>query len=479
MPIPEGATMRSTTWGNQAFMRIEFDDELIKTETPIFYRAVLTDHADKIGGASIFIAGFSETPYINGNFRGSALNSLVKITGYNSKKLQDISDEALRQMLGNRRVRNARITTGSRFGRASQEEIVVQVDRDRLATHGLTVVDVVRHLRRLLGVDTPWSMLIDGENERVQLSFFDSESMEYTDAIQTLIRTPEGKNIRIADIVTVETVPLSGEITREDQRYASYVNWEYIGTDQMRQAYIKSIIGSLTLPYGYDAEESTREFFTPEEEEELTMALVLAVIFIFMVLAAVFESVTLPILVLISLPMALVGVFLAFWLTNSAFDSSARIGLILLFGIVVNNAILLLSRFRTEATLILKSKLGGDPAADAALFPGMKKELGGSDLWRLPKSERGQLLHRAIARATHVRLRSVLLTSGTTIVGLAPLLIHFRDTQDKDIWENLALASIGGLASSTILILLTMPALYYMCIRMDWLWKGALNWIRR
>lgn len=84
-----------------------------------------------------------------------------------------------------------------------------------------------------------------------------------------------------------------------------------------------------------------------------------------------------------------------------------------------------------------------------------------------------------MARATHVRLRSVLLTSGTTIVGLAPLLIHFRDTQDKDIWENLALASIGGLASSTILILLTMPALYYMCIRMDWLWKGAISWIRR
>jgi HAE1 family hydrophobic/amphiphilic exporter-1 len=356
---------------------------------------------------------------------------------------------------------------------------VVTVHRDRLATHGLTVTEVVRHLRQLLGVDTPWSMLIEGENERVQLSFFDSEELEYSDAVQTSIKTADGRNVRIADLVSVETEPLSGSITREDQRYASYVNWEFIGTDQMRQAYIKGIMNSLDLPYGYDAEESRREFFTPEEDEELTTAIVLAIVFIFMVLAAVFESVTLPLLVLVSVPMALVGVFLAFWWTNSTFDSSARIGLILLFGIVVNNAILLLSRFRTESTLILKAKLGGDPGGEAALFRGLKKELGGSDLWKLPSAERAGLLHRAIARATHVRLRSILLTSGTTIVGLAPLLIHFRDTQDKDIWENLALASIGGLASSTLLILVAMPALYYMCIRTNWLWRRALQAVRR
>ncbi|MDH3217289.1 MAG: efflux RND transporter permease subunit [Candidatus Krumholzibacteria bacterium] len=479
MPIPDGARMRSTTFGNQAVMRVEFDDGLLKTETPIYYRAVLTDQADKLAGAAIYIAGFSETPYINGNFMGSALNSLVKVTGYNSRRLNDIVEVALKQVERNRRVRNARITTGERFGRATQEEVVITVHRERLATHGLSVIEVVRHLRRLLGVDTPWSMLIEGENERVQLSFYDSETLEYSDAVETMIKTQSGERVRIADLVSLQTFPLSGSITREDQRYTSYLNWEYIGTDQMRQSYIKKVIESLTLPYGYEAEESRREFFTEEEEEELLLTVILAIIFIFMVLAAVFESLTLPTLVLISLPMALVGVFLAFWWTNSAFDSSARIGLILLFGIVVNNAILLLSRFRTESTLVLRVRLGGNPSEKVALFPGITKQLGGSDLWKLPRPERARLLHRAIARATHIRLRSILLTSGTTIVGLAPLLVHFRDTKDKDIWENLALASIGGLASSTILILLAMPALYYMCIRCDWLWRGLLQRVRR
>jgi HAE1 family hydrophobic/amphiphilic exporter-1 len=229
---------------------------------------------------------------------------------------------------------------------------------------------------------------------------------------------------------------------------------------------------SLDLPYGYDAEETQREFFSEEEEEELVLTLVLAVVFIFMVLAALFESVALPFLVLISLPMALVGVFVAFWVTDSSFDSSARIGLILLFGIVVNNAILLASRFRTEASLILKSKLGVDPEKKFALFSSTRTQPGGIDLWSLPRDERAPLLRRAIGRATRIRLRSILLTSGTTIVGLAPLLVHFRETEDKDIWENLALASIGGLASSTILILVAIPPLYYLCVRCGWIWRG-------
>jgi Cu/Ag efflux pump CusA len=196
-------------------------------------------------------------------------------------------------------------------------------------------------------------------------------------------------------------------------------------------------------------------------------------------MAALFESITLPVLVLISVPMALVGVVLIFWLTSSTFDSSARIGLILMFGIVVNNAILLISRFRTESGLIMKVKLGGDPSERAALFPGMRKQLGGSDLFGLPKEERAGLLRRAVARGTRIRLRSIFLTSGTTIAGLAPLLIHLNETDDKDIWENLALASIGGLVASTILLIVVMPPMYYYFVRTGWTFRSFLGWLKR
>jgi hypothetical protein len=113
------------------------------------------------------------------------------------------------------------------------------------------------------------------------------------------------------------------------------------------------------------------------------------------------------------------------------------------------------------------------------LFPPLRRHVGGSDLWVLPKEERVELLKRAVARGSRVRLRSILLVSGTTIVGLAPLLVHMNETADKDIWENLSLATIGGLTSSTILILLVTPAVYTGCIRLSWQLRRFTAWAKR
>ena len=497
MPVKEGASMRVTVFGKQAFMQIEFEDFLLQSGIPMLYRSLLSEQADVTGGTVIYIAGFSDTPYLKGNFQGSALNSLVKITGYNSKRLTEIAERTVERVKRNRRVRNPRITGSERFGRTTNEETLVNLNRDALADHNLTVLEVVGYVRRLLGVDTPWSMLVDGEQERVQLSFSDAESIEFSQIAEETIESASGERVRLGDLVTMQTVPLSDAIVRENQRYTMLVNWEYVGTDRMRRAFMKSILDTMELPYGYSAEEALREFFTEEEEEELWLTVVLAAAFILMIMAALFESFSLPLLVLTSLPMALFGVVVAYWKTAATFDSSARIGLVLLFGVVVNNAILLVARFRMESKLTLKAKLGGDPERTAALFPGMRRPLGGSHLRVLPKQERARLLRRAVARGTLVRLRSVLLTSGTTIVGLLPLLIRIEhvpwkpswllglelpfalrwmDTSNQDIWQNLALTSVGGLVSSTVLIILTIPALYYMSVRMGWGFRRLGLW---
>ncbi len=495
MPIHEGARMSSTVWSNQGYIEIEFDDDTLQTGVPMLYRALLTDLADNTGGVTIFINGFSDQPYIKGTFGGAALNSLIKVSGYNSKKLEEIAETTLAKVSTNRRVRNARITSSNRWGRSSTEETVIQMRRDVLAEHGLTVSEVVGYVRRLLGLDFPWNMLIDGEQEQVQLSFTDAETIEFSEIADRVIETSQGEQVRLGDLVTMQKLPLSDAISREDQRYTMFVNWEYVGTDRMRKAYLQGILGSMDLPYGYAAEESERQFLTEEEESDLQKTILLAVGFIFMVLAALFNSPSLPFLVLNSVPLALVGVYVIFWKAGVPFDSSAKVGLVLLFGVVVNNAILLISRFRHEAAAILRVKLGGDPEAEAALFDGQRKDLGGSDLWHV--EDRARLLRWAVARATIIRLRSILLTSGTTIVGLLPLLFHwdsvrwtislklfeftlpfrirFLDTESQDIWENLALASVGGLISSTILILLVVPSLYYFCVRFGWILRRVMN----
>jgi len=478
LPLPEGTRMIARVFGNQAIIRVEFEEAVRQSEVPMHYRAILIDRADRTGGSSVFIRGFSDRPYFKGAFAGSALNSLVKITGYNSKRLNEIAEATLARAERSRRVRNARITTGSQFERIRQEEMVIRIRRDQLAAHGLTVLELAGQIRRLMGVDFPWNMLIEGEQEQVQLSYLDADDISYADVAEMLIRNSEGEQVRLGDLISIERREVSRSITRENQKYTAHVNWEYLGTDAMRQAYIKDILAGIELPYGYEAEEARQEFFTEEEEGELNLTVGLALAFIFFVLAALFESISLPFLVLASVPMALVGVFVTFWLTHSTFDSSARIGLILLFGIVVNNAILLISRFRTEAELILKARLPGDAPRDASLFPALRRQLGGSNLWLLPPQERAASLRRAVARGTRIRLRSILLTSGTTIAGLAPLLVHLGESQDKDIWENLALASIGGLVASTVLLILLLPPLYYYLVRTGWVLRRFGGWLR-
>ncbi len=478
LPVPEGARMSARAFGNQAIIRVEFEKELRKTPLPFHWRELLIARADQTAGSSVYIRGFSDRPYFKGAFGGSALNSLIKITGYNSKRLNEIAQTTLDRVEKNRRARNARITTGAQFERIRQEEMVIKIRRDQLAAHDLTVLDLTAQIRRMLGVDIPWTMLIDGDQERVQLSYQDAEHISYTDIADLVVRNPAGEQVRLGDLIDIERREVSRSITRENQKYTTHVNWEYLGTDQMRQKYLKDVLPGIQLPYGYQAEEARQEFLTQEEEEEIGLAVWMAVVFIFIVLAAVTESLTIPLLVLLAIPMSLVGVFVIFWLTHSVFDSSARIGLVLLFGVAVNNAILLLMRYRAEATLLLKSKLGGDPEVAASLFPPLRRALGGSDLWALPASERVGLLMRAVARGTRVRMRSILLTSGTTVVGLAPLLVHMNETADKDIWENLALATIGGLVSSTLLLLFITPVVYTTFIRLGWTVRRFFAWVR-
>jgi len=329
----------------------------------------------------------------------------------------------------------------------------------------------------LLGVENPWRMVVDGEDQRLMLTFADAESIEYDQILGRTMTTSRGQKVQLGRLISIESRPEISSINRHDQKYSQQINWEYIGTDRMRRQFLKDIVAGIQLPYGYTAEDMSGQQITEEEEEELKNTLWLTLAFIFMALAAMFESFALPLLVLLSIPMALVGVAGIFWGTGSEFDSSAKIGLILMFGIVVNNAILLINRFRLQVREILAEENVPTGAGDGEVPA--KRRLGGFDLWRLPGDSRQRILQRAIIDGTRIQMRSILLTSGTTIAGLLPLLYKKDATAGKDIWENLALSSIGGLGSSTVLILMGIPALYWIFTRWGWGFARFGRWVRR
>ena len=460
-PIPDGITMKTTSFDNRAFMEVRFEEDMLRTEYPEMFRNRMIVLAEELGGMFIFINGFGD-PYMKGGRGGGMSNSLIRITGYNSKELTRISEETMDRLSRNRRVRNVRLTGGDRFDRSNTDETLIVIDREAIASYHISVMEVVGYLRRLLGIEFPWHMLVDGEDQRLQLSFANADDIQYDQIAAHVMTTQAGNQVRLSDLVELVQQPVISSINRKDQRYSMQINWEYVGTDKMRQRYIQDILAGIELPYGYTAEDVSGEQLTEEEEEEMNQMLLLTAVFIFMALAALFESLTLPLLVLLSLPMAMCGVMALFWLTDSTFDSSAKIGLVLLFGIVVNNAILLINRYRLQ----LREKLE-DLHAWRDQLPGHAR-IGGVDIWRLPPDLRRTLLHDAICDGTRIQLRSILLTSGTTIAGMLPLLIQLSDEIGKDIWENLALSSVGGLASSTVLIISAIPALYWAFTRLGW-----------
>jgi len=471
LPLADGITMKTYCQSSFAQMEVDFDDDMLRTAYPEEYRNRLIVLAEELGGMGIFLAGFGD-PYFKGGFGGMGGNSTLKVTGYNSKELAGITEGVTDRLARNRRVRNVQLTGGERFTRGNTDETIIVIDREALARYHVTVQEVVGYLRRLLGIEFPWHMLVEGRDQRLQMSFADADQIQYDQIANHVMTTREGDRVRLADLVSMEERQVVSTIYRENQRYSTHVTWEYIGTDKMRQKNIADMLAGIELPYGYTAEDTSGEQLTEEEEEEMNKMLILTSVFIFMTLAALFESITLPLLVLLSLPMAMCGVMAIFWLTDTDFDSSAKIGLVLLFGIVVNNAILLVSRFRIQLRDLL------DNRTDLKRLLPDHGRLGGSDLRRLPGDVRLPMLRDAICSGTRIQLRSILLTSGTTIAGMLPLLVKLTDVEGKDIWENLALSSIGGLASSTVLIVSGIPVLYWIFVRTGWGFSDLWNRIR-
>ncbi|PID80448.1 hypothetical protein CSB20_07450, partial [bacterium DOLZORAL124_64_63] len=438
LPLPEDVHMRSVSFGNQAHMQIEFGEETEQSAYPEMFRNKLILLAEELGGMTIFISGFGD-PYYKGGAGGVQSNSTVRITGYNSKDLKKISDGVLARLGRNRRVRNPRLTDGGRFSRPGNDETVVILDRAALAEHRLSMVEVMGHIRRLLGVETPWHMIVDGEDQRIMLSYDDTDEIEHDQILSRTMTTSGGQKVRLGRLISIEQRPEITSITRHDQRYSQLINWEYIGTDSMKRKYLADIVAGIQLPYGYTAEDISGEQITEEEEDQMRETLKWTIIFIFMAMAAMFESFVLPFLVLLTLPMAMAGVGGIYWATNMEFDSSARIGLILMFGIVVNNAILLINRFRLQVREAVANEGYGPDQVPT------KSRLGGFDLWRLAAPVRQEILKTAIMSGVRIQMRSILLTSGTTVAGMIPLIYNANPSEGNDIWNNLALSSVGGL----------------------------------
>lgn len=357
-------------------------------------------------------------------------NLEVNLRGHDLNAAQRIANEIkshMEQVAG---------ISGVRINRqGGHPELGVHIDRQKAAALGIPVTTIAHTVKTAL-VGTRATLYRDrGDEFDVLVRLAERDRVTRQAVLDITVPTPSGKAVPLRNLIALEERKGPTEIHRLNQERIISISGEVTGRDmgaviQDLQARLRSIKlpADFSLEVGGDYHEQREAF------EQLRWGLLLALILVYMVMAAQFESLRDPLLIMFSLPLATVGILVSLWATGSTLNVNSFIGIILLIGIVVNNAIVLVDYMNLK---IREDELDAREAA--------------------------------ITGAT-ARLRPVLMTTLTTVLAMVPLALALGE--GGEVQAPLARVVIGGLTSSTLITLVFIPALYVAVHE----WKGVKVW---
>jgi HAE1 family hydrophobic/amphiphilic exporter-1 len=372
----------------------------------------------------------SQLPGVQYEFSRPALLSFasplqIEVSGYDLDALGLVSNAIVRQMSASDRFSDIRTTV-----ERGNPEIQIVFDQERAAKLGLAVRDianrVVANVRGELATRYTWrDKKID-----VLVRSVDTRSSSI-DEIRRLIVNPSADRPVTLDAVAEVTVSQGpAEIRRIGQERVAIVtaNLAYgdLGAAALEAG---AIVARTPMPNGVTAIVSGQSEEMQDSFDSMKFALLLAVFLVYLVMASQFESLIHPFVILFTIPLALVGAVLALFITGTTVNIVALIGVIMLAGIVVNNAIVLVD-------LINQLRAQGAERFDA------------------------------IVDAGTARLRLILMTSLTTALGLLPMAMGFGE--GSEVRTPMAITVIGGLVVSTLLTLVVIPVVYSLMDRKRW-----------
>jgi HAE1 family hydrophobic/amphiphilic exporter-1 len=311
----------------------------------------------------------------------------------------------------------------SRVGREEgRPEIAVRVDRDKAALLGLSVTGVANTIRTNLAGTQAAMFRTEGNEYPIVVRLREEDRGAISSVGDVLISTPQGQVLPARNVMVTAREQGPVQIDRKNQERIQRVNAEVETTLSEAVDAVQARLPELQVPQGFsvgfgnEVEEQAKSF------RELQMVLILAIILVYTVMASQYESLRDPFIIMFSIPLASIGVVGSLLLTNTPFSMQAYIGIIMLAGIVVSNAILLVDYANT--------------------------------LRHRDKME----LRPAIELAGRHRLRPILMTSICTMLGLVPMSLGIGEGSELQV--PLARVVIGGLLTSTMITLVFVPALY-------------------
>jgi HAE1 family hydrophobic/amphiphilic exporter-1 len=348
----------------------------------------------------------------------------LELSGKDYSQLENLVDQSKAILMKNSNLNN--ITTSLDEG---TPEVDINIDRFKTSYYNITVESIISQVKSHLEGSTAGSFERDGEMTDITIKLGDVSISQLND----LLINAGTVKVPLSELADIRTVLTPKEITRRNQARTCYI-YAMVNNKTPFDRIIKEARQSLkqvVLPADYKMGFTGEELKREESMKNLTFALTLSLILVFMVLAAQFESLIQPFIIMLTIPLAGVGTVLTFFLLHKSLNMMAYIGIIMLGGIAVNNAIILIDRINQLRETGIKKK-------------------------------------EAIIIAGSQRIRPILMTSLTTILALFPLTIGFGES--ASLRSPMALAVIGGMISSTLLTLVVIPCVY-------WVFDSFSKWL--
>lgn len=340
----------------------------------------------------------------------------VEILGDDLDELKSIAEDVKNMFLDTEGITEAKTSIN-----VSVPEIVILPNGAKMSMSGLTSYQIANTVSNSIQGSKVTSIRIDNNDVIVRIMEEDAVTKDSIEDI--LITTPLGTTVTLGSVADVELRDGVTTISRENQRRMVTVSG--LLADGYDPGSVGEDIQEKLDNYDHDDTYIIALAGTNEEILEafssLLLALGIGILLVYMIMAAQFESLIHPFIILFSIPMAFTGAFLALWIADMPVSVPAFIGMIVLAGIVVNNGIVLVD-------YINRLRAGG-----------LSKNI-------------------AILEAGPVRLRPILMTVFTTILALVPL--GFGNAEGTEMMAPMSITVIGGLLFSTLLTLLVVPAMY-------------------
>ena len=372
----------------------------------------LRNQLSDIAGAEITVSSSSTM----GSMMGGGVE--VEIYGDDMDTLQTISDEIALQMQNVEGVRQVSSSLED-----TDTELAIKVDKDKIRQYGLTGSDIASQVKNTVSGYTATTLKTDGEEYDVIISYPQESVSNLVNIEDMSISMGSGALIPLSSVAEISMDDVPSSISREDQSRYVTVSCDVYGRDSGSVGNdIQNILSQLSMPDGYSVKMGGSNEMMNNTFSSLGLVIILAIVLVYMVMAAQFESLINPFVIMFTIPLAFTGAILMLFIFGESINMMALIGCLVLVGIVVNNGIVLIDYTNT---LRNRDKMG---------------------------------LEEAVLTACPTRLRPILMTALTTILGQIPLIVSTGSNSET--FRGMGLVIAGGLTMSTFLTLVVVPILY-------------------